>query len=127
MVPSQARVDLRAMAMNGVVRIPQSFSITGASSLDGLVSYPGHSLGESYASAEKHNLLIKCKQKRGGVWDSIIDGKSYTFENPKTKFMINKDVSCDSKNIVYIMKCNKFKEVYIGRQKLSIPGYHPTK
>ena len=28
-----------------VLRIPQSSSINGASSLDGLVSYPGHSSG----------------------------------------------------------------------------------
>ena len=33
----------------GVLRIPQSYSITGTSPLDCLVSYPGHSLqGESY-------------------------------------------------------------------------------
>ena len=30
-----------------VLRIPQSSSITGASTSDCLVSYPGHSLGES--------------------------------------------------------------------------------
>ena len=31
----------------GVLHIPQSSSITGTSPSDGLVSYPGHSLGES--------------------------------------------------------------------------------
>ena len=35
----------------GVLRILQSFSITGTSPLDCLVSWTGHS-GESYASAE---------------------------------------------------------------------------
>ena len=35
-----------------VLQIPQSSSITGASPLDCLVSYLGHSLGESYPSAE---------------------------------------------------------------------------
>ena len=34
-----------------VVYIPQSSSITGASPSDCLVSYPGHSFGESYPSA----------------------------------------------------------------------------
>ena len=34
-----------------VLHIPQSFSITGASPSDCLVSYPGHSLRESYLSA----------------------------------------------------------------------------
>ena len=37
----------------------------------------------------------------------IIDGKSYTFKNPKTKFMINEDLSYNSKNIVNIIECNK--------------------
>ena len=37
----------------GVLRIPQSFSITGTSPSDCLVSYPENSLGESYHSAEK--------------------------------------------------------------------------
>ena len=36
-----------------VLRIPQSFSITEASPLDGLMSYPGHSwVGESYPPVE---------------------------------------------------------------------------
>ena len=40
------------MAIKGILRIAQSFSIAGASQSDGLVSYPGHSLEESYPSAE---------------------------------------------------------------------------
>ena len=35
----------------GVLRIPQSSSITGGSPSDCLVSYPGHSLRESYRDA----------------------------------------------------------------------------
>ena len=42
----------------GVLCIPQSYSITGASPSDCLVSYPGHSLRgeESYASAEMESV-----------------------------------------------------------------------
>ena len=40
----------------GVLRIPQSSYITGTSSSDCLVSYPGHMLGESYPSAEKQSV-----------------------------------------------------------------------
>ena len=36
----------------GVLRIPQSSNITGASPSDCLVSYPGYSLEKSYPSAE---------------------------------------------------------------------------
>ena len=54
MLPLQARVDLRVMAMKGYSAFPQSSSITGATPSDCLVTYPGHSLeGGDYPSAEK--------------------------------------------------------------------------
>ena len=40
----------------GVLCIPQSSSITRTSPSDCLVSYPRHSLGESYPSAEKQSV-----------------------------------------------------------------------
>ena len=38
--------------------------------------------------------------------------ESYTFEDPKTTF-INKKLSCNSKNVVYVIQSNKCKEIYI--------------
>ena len=40
----------------GVFHIPQSFGISGASPLDCLESYPAHSLGVSYPSAEMQSV-----------------------------------------------------------------------
>ena len=40
----------------GVLHIPQSPCITGTSPSDCFVSYPGHSLGVSYPSAEKQSV-----------------------------------------------------------------------
>ena len=40
----------------GVLHIPQSSSIAGTSPSDCLVSYPGHSLGGSYPSAEVQSV-----------------------------------------------------------------------
>ena len=40
----------------GVLHIPQSFSITRTSPSDCLVSYPGNLLGRSYLSAEKQSV-----------------------------------------------------------------------
>ena len=40
----------------GVSNIPQNYSITGASPSDRFVSYPGHSLGEFYPSAEMQSV-----------------------------------------------------------------------
>ena len=44
----------------------------------------------------------------------LSEGKSYNFENTVTKFLINKDLSCNSKNVVYIIECSKCKEIYIA-------------
>ena len=49
-----------------------------------------------------------------GVCNIIIERKSYNFENPKTTFIINRNLSCNSKNVVYIIECNKCEKVYIG-------------
>ncbi len=46
--PSQSK--LGNDGSEGALRIPQSSSITGTPPSDCLVSYPGHSLGESYPS-----------------------------------------------------------------------------
>ena len=40
----------------GLLRIPQSSSITEASQSDCLVSYPGHSIGESYPFCEMQSV-----------------------------------------------------------------------
>ena len=45
----------------GVFRIPQSSSITKASPLDCLVSYPGRSFGKSYPSAEMQSVYSEAK------------------------------------------------------------------
>ena len=56
MLPLWARVDLGVMAIMGYLAFPQSTSITWASPSDCLVSYPEHSLGESYSSAEMQSV-----------------------------------------------------------------------
>ena len=58
--------------------------------------------------------VTKCNNKWCKIYDMIIEGKSYTFKNPKTKFKINKNLSCNSKNVVYIIECSECKEIYIG-------------
>ena len=57
MLPHRARVNLEAMAMKGMLRIPQSPSITWTLPSDYLVSYPGHLLGGSLTpSAEVQSV-----------------------------------------------------------------------
>ena len=70
----------------------------------------------------KTRVATKCNNKRFKICDIFIEGKSYNFKNLETKFKINKDLSSNSKNIVYIIECSKCKEIYIG----SIQGHHYT-
>ena len=57
--------------------------------------------------------VTKCNNKRSKICDIIIEGK-----NPETKFKINKNLSCNSKNVVYIIECSECKEIYIGSTQL---------
>ena len=61
--------------------------------------------------------VTKCKNKRCGVCDIIIEGKLYTFKSLKTKLRINKNKSCNP-NVTNV------KKYTLDQHKLSIPGYH---
>ena len=54
------------------------------------------------------------QKKHDAKYDIIIEGRSYTFKNSETKFQINENLSCYSKNVVYIIECSECKEIYIG-------------
>ena len=62
----------------------------------------------------------KKKKKRCKICDIIIESKSYTFKNLETKFKINKNLSCNSKKVVYVIECNECKEIYIGSRRTSL-------
>ena len=64
----------------GVLRIPQSSSITWASPSDCLISYPGHSLVGSYPSAEKQSVYSTSPADWAiswGVFSAIIDDATF--------------------------------------------------
>ena len=50
------------------------------------------------------------RHKRCGVCNIIIEGKFYTFENTKTILIMNKNLSCNSKNIAYKIQCYNCKK-----------------
>ena len=59
-------------------------------------------------------MCYQMQEKGCGICDINMEGKSYTFKNPETKFRMNKILNCNSKNVVYIIECNKCKEINIG-------------
>ena len=58
--------------------------------------------------------VTKSNNKRYKIRDIIIEGKFNIFKNSETKFKINKNLSCNSKYVVYIIECSECKEIYIG-------------
>ena len=58
--------------------------------------------------------VSKCKNRRCVVCNIIKEGKSYTFEKTKITFIINRNLSFNSKNVVYIIKYTNYNEIYIG-------------
>ena len=80
-----------------------------------------------YSGNTQHMKSQNYKNKESGECNIIIKGKSYTFENPNSKFLINRNVNYNSKKIVYIIEYNKCKKVYRNLCQLSIPDYHSTK
>ena len=53
--------------------------------------------------------VIKCNNRRCKICDINTEGKSYSFKNLETKFKINTDLSCNSKNVVYIIESSECK------------------
>ena len=43
--------------------------------------------------------------------------QSYTFKDSKNSFIINKNLSCNSKNVIYIIECENCKQTYKGCTK----------
>ena len=58
-------MNLGAMAIKDYSAFPKAPRITGDSPSDYFLSYPGHSLGESYPSAEMQSVYILLSQPIG--------------------------------------------------------------
>ena len=57
--------------------------------------------------------MFKCKRPNCALCECIEEGNSYNF-NGKV-FYVNETMSCDVKNVNYVIKCNVCKELYIGK------------
>ena len=82
-IPSQSGTG--SDGNKGVIRIPQSSSYTGGSSSDFLVSYPGHSLGESYPFSVKQSAYSIAPTDRASHFFYSLSTLLKTVQNfPKT-------------------------------------------
>ena len=69
-----------------------------------------------YIYIKHFNGINKCKNKRCGVCNIII-GQLYIFKDSKETFNINKNLTCNLKNVIYIIECGNCKETFIGCTK----------
>ena len=69
--------------------------------------------------------VTKCNKPTCGLCIHLLEGHSFTFRCGKN-FTIHENMSCDVKNVVYVMKCRGCGEEYIGetgnplRQRVTI-------
>ncbi|MCG7879609.1 MAG: GIY-YIG nuclease family protein [Candidatus Thiodiazotropha endolucinida] len=69
--------------------------------------------------------VTKCNKPTCGLCIHLLEGNSFTFRCG-TNFTIHENMSCDVKNVVYVMKCRGCGEEYIGetgnllRQRVTI-------
>ena len=64
-------------------------------------------------SADIQPAISKCNSKKCGLCDLLLEGSFFEFNNGK-KFKINDNMSCDVKNVIYVIRCNGCKLEYIG-------------
>ena len=59
------------------------------------------------------NVVTKCHRGNCGLCKHMLEGNHFTFENQRT-FKVNAAMSCDVKNVIYVITCRGCRENYIG-------------
>jgi hypothetical protein len=44
----------------------------------------------------------------------IIEGESFTFKGNNKRCFPNANMTCDTKNVIYVLVCNGCDEIYLG-------------
>ena len=61
--------------------------------------------------------VSRCKNKRCKICDILIEGRNFKFKHSASNFEIKRNLTCTSKNVVYVLQCDNCKEEYIGSTK----------
>jgi hypothetical protein len=57
--------------------------------------------------------VSKCNRPKCKTCKCIIEGESFTFENNE-KIYINEEMTCTSRNVIYVLSCSKCHKNYVG-------------
>lgn len=82
--------------------------------------------------------MTKCKDPRCGTCSVLREGTSFNFKGKD--FFINSDMTCESKNLIYVITCGGCNQFYIGetgttlrarirmhKQHIQVPEYRKIK
>ena len=61
--------------------------------------------------------VSRCKNKRCKICNILIEGRNFKFKHSTSIFEIKRNLTCTSKNVVYVLQCDNCKEEYIGSTK----------
>ena len=67
---------------------------------------------QEHASRTMHKVF-KCNRANCALCDHLAEGYSFNFKGEL--FYIKETMSCDVKNVIYVLQCNGCKEYYIGQ------------
>ena len=68
---------------------------------------------ESKSNEKELCKVSKCNRPKCGLCSYLIEGSFFNFQGKK--FYVNENMTCDVKNVIYVMVCNGCKEYYIGQ------------
>ena len=100
----------------GVLHIPQNSSITRASLSDCLVSYPGHSVGESYLSAKMQLVYSTAPANWAQAWTEVCHRIYGGWEVQAKWNWQKKCVMCMEKDVLI-----KKKKKFMNRLNVGLP------
>ena len=69
---------------------------------------------------QSQHKVRKCGRPRCGLCPILIEGDSYTFPSTGEIFEIKRDLTCCSKNVIYILECIRCRSTYIGSTSLKL-------
>ena len=67
-----------------------------------------------FTTTTKIPTVSKCNDKRCGTCPYLKEGSMFTFENGQ-QFHVKSNLSCKSKNVVYVISCDNCNLTYIGQ------------
>ena len=74
-------------------------------------------LTSAYFGSTPQQGVTKCHKSRCELCDILIESKSFKFKNSPIPFKIKRNLTCDSSNVIYVIRCSNCSDEYIGCSK----------